>query len=173
MASGIFEPSCVNTSSTITTSAITKASTTSSRCVSGRQARERSDATNASAGYWATIGGRPHSAADPVFGQDAIAAEWTWLDDGRRLLSIPVTDFWRPKSGKPREVPVGDALARTLAKLPRTSRHVFPNFHGERFAEFPNKRFAAIVDAAGLTGGPHTCRHTYASHFLRAVPDLF
>ena len=104
---------------------------------------------------------------------EAIAAEWTWVDDGRRLLSIPVTDFWRPKSGKPREVPVGDALARTLAKLARTSRYVFPNFHGERFAEFPNKRFAAIVDAAGLTGGPHTCRHTYASHFLRAVPDLF
>ena len=70
LASGIFEPSCVNTSSTITTSAITKASTTSSRCLSGRQARERSDATNASAAYWATIGGRPHSAADRVFGQD-------------------------------------------------------------------------------------------------------
>src|SRR5277367_2163482 len=64
---------CGNTSSTITTSAITKASTTSSRCRSGNQARERSDATNASAAYWATIGGRPHSAADRVSGQDGVA----------------------------------------------------------------------------------------------------
>jgi transposase InsO family protein len=66
------EPSCGNTSSTITTSAITKASTTSSRCRSGNPARGRSDATNASAAYWATIGGRPHSAADRVFGQDGV-----------------------------------------------------------------------------------------------------
>ena len=51
LASGTFEPSCGNTSSTITTSAITKASTTSSRCRSGNPARERSDATNASAAY--------------------------------------------------------------------------------------------------------------------------
>jgi len=40
LASGTFEPSCGNTLSTITTSAITKASTTSSRCHSGNQARE-------------------------------------------------------------------------------------------------------------------------------------
>jgi integrase len=26
--------------------------------------------------------------------------------------------------------------------------------------------------ANNLRGGPHTCRHTYASHFLQAVPDL-
>ncbi len=32
---------------------------------------QRSDAsTHASAAYWATIGGRPYSAADRVFGQD-------------------------------------------------------------------------------------------------------
>ena len=37
--------------STIITRAITKASTTSSRCRSGNLARERSDATNASAAY--------------------------------------------------------------------------------------------------------------------------
>jgi hypothetical protein len=43
-----------------------QASTTSSRCRSGNPARERSDATNASAAYWATIGGRPHSAPDRV-----------------------------------------------------------------------------------------------------------
>jgi hypothetical protein len=60
---------CGNASSTITTSAITKASITLSRCHSGNQTRERSDATYASAAYWATIGGRPHNASDRVFGQ--------------------------------------------------------------------------------------------------------
>ncbi len=43
-----------------------------SHCRSSYQARERSDATSASAAYGATIGGRPHSAADRVFGQDGM-----------------------------------------------------------------------------------------------------
>ena len=103
---------------------------------------------------------------------EAIAAERTWVDPGARMLRIPVTEFWRPKSGKPREVPIGDALA-PLLRAATGARWLFPNANGERFVEFPNKRFAAIVRAAALTGGPHTCRHTYASHFLRAVPDLF
>ena len=67
LESGIFERSCVNTSSTITTSVITKASTTSSRCRSGNQARAQSDATNVSAAYRPTIGGTPQSAANRVF----------------------------------------------------------------------------------------------------------
>jgi integrase/recombinase XerD len=95
------------------------------------------------------------------------------VDEARHLLSIPSTEFWKPKNGKPREVPIGDVLLATLRALPRRSdRWIFPNAHGERFAEFPNKRFAAVVKAAKLQGGPHTCRHTYASHFLQAVPDL-
>src|ERR1019366_36991 len=43
-----------------------------SRCPSGNLAREQFDATSASAAYWATIGGAPHSTADRVFGQDAV-----------------------------------------------------------------------------------------------------
>jgi integrase len=104
---------------------------------------------------------------------EAIAAEWVWMDSGGRTLSIPSTEFWRPKNGLPREVPIGDALLATLRGLARRSdRWLFPNAHGERFAEFPNKRFAAVVKAAKLRGSPHTCRHTFASHFLAVVPDL-
>lgn len=104
---------------------------------------------------------------------EALAAQWAWVDESREMLSIPVTEFWKPKNKRPREIPIGDALTSTLGRLARTTRWLFPNVHGGRFAEFPNKRFAAVVHAAGLKGGPHTCRHTYASHFLRAVPDLF
>ena len=38
----------------------------------GGDTRERSDTTNASEAYWATIGGMPHSAAVRVFGQDGV-----------------------------------------------------------------------------------------------------
>lgn len=103
---------------------------------------------------------------------EAIAAEWSWVRDRVRLLAIPVTEYWRPKSKRPREVPIGDALWECLAALPRSSTFIFPNAYGRRFVDFPNKRFAAVVEAAGLEGGPHTCRHTFASHFLQAVPDL-
>jgi phage tail tape-measure protein len=40
-------------------------------------------------------------------------------------------------------------------------------------AEFPDNSWTRIVKLAGLEGGPHKARHTYASLFLRAKPDLF
>lgn len=40
---------------------------------------------------------------------------------------------------------------------------------GERWAYWPKRAF----EAAMLVGGPHTLRHTFASHFLQASPDLF
>ncbi len=104
---------------------------------------------------------------------EAIAAEWRWVDLAAGVLSIPVTATWKPKSGKPREVPIGDVLAESLrARTPSPSRWLFPSCSGERFEWFPDARFAAVVKAAGLTGGPHKCRHTYASHFLEVLPDM-
>lgn len=103
---------------------------------------------------------------------EAIAARWDWWNPRRRLLSIGPTDDWSPKSRRPREVPLPDRMARVLARLARTSPWIFPSAIGEHFLEFPNKRFAALVAAAGLKGGPHTARHTYASMFLAAKPDL-
>jgi integrase len=50
---------------------------------------------------------------------------------------------------------------------------VFPSTLGERYAAFPREAFLRVTAAAKLKGGPHTTRHTFASHFLLAVPDLF
>ena len=37
----------------------------------------------------------------------------------------------------------------------------------------PKLQFDRARKAARLQGGPHTLRHTFASHFLKQVPDLF
>ena len=44
---------------------------------------------------------------------------------------------------------------------------------GDRYAFWPKLQFDRARKAARLQGGPHTLRHTFASHFLKQVPDLF
>jgi integrase len=97
---------------------------------------------------------------------EAIAAEWSWIDARCRILSIPATSAWRPKSGRAREVSLNDELRPVLERLPRDTLWLFPNAHANAYACFPNERFRALVVAAKLEGGPHTCRHTFASHAL-------
>jgi integrase len=104
---------------------------------------------------------------------EALAAEWGWIDWEHGLVRIPVTDAWRPKSGRPREVPLSNAVRAVLSGERRHERWLFPNRHGGRYANFPEEAWRAVRTAAGLVGGPHTLRHTYASHFLRACPDMF
>jgi hypothetical protein len=43
----------------------------------------------------------------------------------------------------------------------------------EHYAYWPKRGFDEARKAAKLEGGPHTLRHTYASHFLASTPDLF
>ena len=62
-------------------------------------ARERSDATNASAGYWATIDGRPHSAANRVFGKDDV------MVFGERHAERMLRDYLHYYQGRPAQPP--------------------------------------------------------------------
>ncbi len=103
---------------------------------------------------------------------EVLAAEWSWIDWEARLLRIPVTEEWQPKDKEAREVPLSDALTKALKRRARSSRYIFPNNRGERYRTFPEKLFRKLTKAAGIHGGPHTTRHTYASHFLKAQPDL-
>jgi integrase len=73
----------------------------------------------------------------------------------------------------PREIPISDALRAALAGPRRHDQWLFPTRHGGRYKEFPKDVYNRIRKAAGLVGGPHTTRHTFASHFLQAVPDMF
>jgi integrase len=103
---------------------------------------------------------------------EALVAEWDWVDFDGEMLRIPSTRYWQPKSGKPREVPLSDALRALLTTHRLHDRWVFPSTLGDRFERFPKEMWGRIVGAAGLSGGPHQLRHTFASHFLQAVPDL-
>jgi integrase len=89
------------------------------------------------------------------------------------MVRITPTEEWQSKNGRPREIPMSDELHAVLTSVPRSSSYVFNTRAGERYAFWPKRRFDRARTAAGLHGGPHTLRHTYASHFLKAVPDLF
>jgi integrase len=103
---------------------------------------------------------------------EAIEARWDWVDLAADLLRIPSTKYWQPKNGKPREVPLSDAVKALLAGPRKHPTHLFPSIRKKPLNRFPKELWAVATEAAGLTGGPHQLRHTYASHFLQSVPDL-
>ena len=49
---------------------------------------------------------------------------------------------------------------------------MFPCSTGERWTCWPKLQFDRARKAAGLRGGPHTLRHSFASHFLAGQPDI-
>jgi integrase len=93
-----------------------------------------------------------------------------------RLIRIPASREWSPKSGRAREVPMSDAC-RAVLQLPElerlSDRWVFPNRDGVRFEFFPDAIFKELQTKAGVTGGAHTLRHCYASNFLQKTRDMF
>jgi integrase len=105
---------------------------------------------------------------------EALALTWDSVDLEGRMVRIEPSEEWQPKSGRAREVPLSDELHDLMTKLPRRSRYVFPVPDSEdRYLSWPKRKFDRARKAAKLKGGPHTLRHTFASHFLKSVPDLF
>lgn len=104
---------------------------------------------------------------------EALVAERAWIDRPARMLRIPSNPYWQPKSDKAREVPIGAALETLLRRPPAHPRWLFPSRLGDRYQDFPKEPFWAVLAHARVKGVPHTTRHTYASHFLKRVPDLF
>lgn len=104
---------------------------------------------------------------------EAIAAEWDWIDFEAAMVRIPSNEVWQPKNGKPREIPMSDYCRVILSGPRKNDRWVFPKNEHERYTDFPKDAFWAARNRAGLTGGPHTFRHTFASLFLQREPDLF
>ncbi len=75
---------------------------------------------------------------------------------------------WEPKNRRPREVPISDALLPWLSGNRASPVWVFPALRtGKRFAVWPENQFQRVQRSAGLKGGAHTLRHTYASYFLQ------
>jgi integrase len=105
------------------------------------------------------------------FGQ-ALALTWPQVDVRGREIRIWPSDEWQPKDNEPREVPISDALLPLLTGPRRSQTWVFPCSTGERWACWPKLQFDRARERAGLLGGPHTLRHTFASHFLARQPDI-
>lgn len=108
---------------------------------------------------------------------EALALSWADIDLERREIRIETSPEgdWSPKSERWRIVPINDALLPFFNKKHETSEQaVFPcQKTGRRYASWPTKRFDRARKKAGLLGGPHTLRHTFASHFLKKIPDLY
>jgi integrase len=115
---------------------------------------------------------------------EVLALEWSWVDLSRGLLFIQPNKYWRPKNNKPREIPISSAMLPWLDMKPAHRDHpvyVFstrrrkPNTQwtgGGRYATWPQLQFDRAIELAGVGGSPHVARHTFASHFLKQVPDL-
>jgi integrase len=103
---------------------------------------------------------------------EVLALTWDCVDLERREVRIWPSAEWRPKNGKPREIPISDALLPWLSGTKASEKWVFPSGSGERFAFWPKRQWARACEAAKLSGGPHRLRHTFASMFLAQQPDL-
>lgn len=104
---------------------------------------------------------------------EAIAAESSWVDLKAGLLRVPANEYWQPKNGRPREIPISDALLPVLKARRGSDRWLFPNRSGKRFKAFPFLIWQKALKASSVAGNPHMFRHTFASLFLQKVPDLF
>jgi integrase len=103
---------------------------------------------------------------------EALALTWDHVDLPGGMIRIWPSEEWQPKNGKPREVPISKALLPFLSGARASEKWVFPCKSGGRYAAWPKLQFDRARKKAGLVGGPHICRHTFASHFLQAQPDL-
>jgi integrase len=114
---------------------------------------------------------------------EIIRLRWASVHWDTNQISIEPNDEWRPKSNKARTVPLGPAIRPWLERLkavndarPPKERSPFV-FTGPRrkagLRFWPQNRFDRARKAAGLVGGPHTMRHSYASHFLANGGSLF
>lgn len=104
---------------------------------------------------------------------EALALEWHNVDLRRRLIRIEPNEEWQPKDDEPREIPISDHLLLYFNAMHKHKRWVFPADTGERYAFWPQLAFDRARKAAGLKGGPHATRHSFATHFLKKQPDLF
>jgi integrase len=97
---------------------------------------------------------------------EAIHLQWHGVDLDRLVITLRPSKWWKPKNKKSREITIEPALAEYLASMRRESSYVFVSRKGEPYAYWPQLQFDEARGAAGLEGGPHRLRHTYASHFL-------
>jgi len=89
---------------------------------------------------------------------------WVDIDFERGIISVTPKDDWHPKDFEPRYIPMSDDLREHLRGLPRDSEWILSP---RPSLEVMSSYFKRIVNRAGLKGGIHTLRHTFASHLVQ------
>lgn len=89
---------------------------------------------------------------------------WNDIDFERSMIAIVPKDGWNPKDFEPRYIPMSDDLADHLRSLPKDSEWVMSP---RPSLGVMTSYFRKIVARAGLKGGIHTLRHTFASHLVQ------
>jgi integrase/recombinase XerD len=107
---------------------------------------------------------------------EAIALEFQDVDIKNAVVRIQPNEEWQPKDNEAREIPIDPASPLFIwMKDERTSkrRYVFLSRKQKPYSFWPQRKFDRARTKAGLRGGPHTTRHTFATHFLAVIPDLY
>ena len=116
----------------------------------------------------------PSNGGPILFGEVQLALRWRDVDLDARVITIRPSEDWTPKTEKARQVPIPDGLLPYLTGERKSPEWVFPCLStGVRWAYWPNRKFDRARKAAGLEGGPHTLRHSYASHMVLQTRDFF
>lgn len=98
--------------------------------------------------------------------------EWNDIDFENRLIRIQVKDFWEPKNGISRNIPMNDGLFDILKKPDRKSNWLFSTASGNQVRHL-RRDLIRVCDKIGIKNvNLHTFRHTFASHLVMAGVDL-
>lgn len=98
--------------------------------------------------------------------------EWTDIDFKNKLIKVQIKDFWEPKFGSARLIPMNRKLCEILGKHDRKSRWVFCTNSGQQVRHL-RRDLLLLCDRLGIKNVTlHTFRHTFASHLVMSGVDL-
>lgn len=99
--------------------------------------------------------------------------EWKDIDFTKDIILIVHKEGFKPKTDKPRPIPIHPELMPILKSLPKTSRYVFPNTKGKIFKKDTfTQKLKQVLKKLGLKDGKlHSFRHTWTAHcFMAGIP---
>ena len=103
--------------------------------------------------------------------REVLDSKWQDFDMARMMWTIPLT-----KAGKPRHVPISDAVVSLLNEVPKNhgQNYVFPNLKtGQPFVSIFSSWNKARTDAGLEDVRIHDLRHSFASFLVNAGRSLY